>query len=62
MADDHDGELYISDLNQSGVNFQSARPEPGVTGKCVVMVTSDAERTMNTFPRCWWESVHERNR
>lgn len=49
VADDHDGDLYISDLNQAGVNFHSARPEPGVTGKCLVMVTSDAERTMNTF-------------
>ena len=49
VADDADGELYISDLNQAGVDFHSAGQEPGTTGKCLVMVTKDAERTMNTF-------------
>ena len=49
VADDADGELYISDLNQAGVNFHSAGQDPGTTGKCLVMVTQDAERTMNTF-------------
>jgi sugar/nucleoside kinase (ribokinase family) len=49
VADDDDGELYISDLNHAGVDFHSAGQEPGTTGKCLVMVTEDAERTMNTF-------------
>lgn len=49
VADDSDGEFYISDLNQAGVDFHSAGQEPGTTGKCLVMVTQDAERTMNTF-------------
>jgi sugar/nucleoside kinase (ribokinase family) len=49
VADDADGELYISDLNQAGVDFHSADQDPGTTGKCLVMVTEDAERTMNTF-------------
>ena len=49
VADDADGELYISDLNRAGVDFHSAGQEPGTTGKCLVMVTKDAERTMNTF-------------
>ena len=49
VADDADGELYISDLNQAGVDFHSAGQDPGTTGKCLVMVTEDAERTMNTF-------------
>jgi sugar/nucleoside kinase (ribokinase family) len=49
VADDADGKLYVSDLNQAGVDFQSAEQDSGTTGKCLVMVTEDAERTMNTF-------------
>ena len=49
VADDEDGQLYIGDLKEAGVDFHSAGQEPGITGKCLVMVTDDAERTMNTF-------------
>ena len=49
VADDADGEHYVSDLNEVGVDFHSAGRDPGTTGKCLVMVTEDAERTMNTF-------------
>jgi sugar/nucleoside kinase (ribokinase family) len=49
VADDSDGGLYIDDLNDAGVAFHSAGQESGITGKCLVMVTEDAERTMNTF-------------
>ena len=49
VADDSDGQLYINDLQDAGVDFQSAGQESGITGKCLVMVTEDAERTMNTF-------------
>jgi sugar/nucleoside kinase (ribokinase family) len=49
VADDSDGELYINDLQVAGVDFHRAGQQPGITGKCLVMVTDDAERTMNTF-------------
>jgi sugar/nucleoside kinase (ribokinase family) len=49
VADDSDGQLYISDLQHAGVDFHGAGQESGITGKCLVMVTDDAERTMNTF-------------
>ena len=49
VADDTDGQLYIDDLKEAGVDFHSAGQELGITGKCLVMVTDDAERTMNTF-------------
>jgi sugar/nucleoside kinase (ribokinase family) len=49
VADDSDGGLYIDDLNAAGVTFHGAGQESGITGKCLVMVTDDAERTMNTF-------------
>ena len=49
VADDIDGQCYISDLQKAGVDFHAAGQEAGITGKCLVMVTDDAERTMNTF-------------
>ena len=49
VSDDEDGQLYIDDLKEAGVDFHTAGQETGVTGKCLVMVTDDAERTMNTF-------------
>jgi sugar/nucleoside kinase (ribokinase family) len=49
VAADDDGEHFMDDLADSGVAFHSASPEAGVTGKCLVMVTDDAERTMNTY-------------
>jgi sugar/nucleoside kinase (ribokinase family) len=49
VSDDSDGRLFIKDLQDAGVDFHRAGQEPGITGKCLVMVTEDAERTMNTF-------------
>lgn len=50
VADDELGAFYHEDLVDSGVatNLDQIR-EPGTTGRCLVMVTDDAERTMNTF-------------
>ena len=49
IADDDDGRLYADDLTQAGVSHAFSPTAHGVTGKCLVMVTSDAERTMNTY-------------
>ncbi|MCS5587023.1 MAG: adenosine kinase [Porticoccaceae bacterium] len=49
VADDEDGRHFVSDLTEAGVKFHSVEAESGVTGKCLVMVTDDAERTMNTY-------------
>ncbi|MDH5471524.1 MAG: adenosine kinase [Gammaproteobacteria bacterium] len=50
VANDELGDFYVNDLLAAGVdtNIGDGRKE-GVTGKCLVMVTPDAERTMNTF-------------
>ncbi len=50
VANDELGDFYVNDLQLAGVdsNVGDGRKE-GVTGKCLVMVTPDAERTMNTF-------------
>jgi len=50
VGDDAQGEFYLEDLHQSGVATSPQSIEPnGVTGSCVVAVTPDAERTMQTY-------------
>ena len=49
VAADDDGAHFVGDLLDSGVTFHAASSETGITGKCLVMVTDDAERTMNTY-------------
>ena len=50
VANDSDGDIYIADLEAAGVDhcFDGARSD-GVTGKCLVLITPDAERSMNTY-------------
>lgn len=51
VADDEPGNFYTKDLLDCGVatNLDTQVAESGVTGKCLVFVTPDADRTMNTF-------------
>ena len=50
VADDELGNFYMNDLGEAGVETKlSDVRDEGVTGKCIVMVTDDAERTMNTY-------------
>jgi len=51
VAADDDGRFFIEDLQATGVDFHNvaASANASITGKCLVMVTDDAERTMNTF-------------
>ena len=52
VANDEAGEFYMNDLHAAGVKTALDQVRAccdGVTGKCLVMVTPDAERTMNTF-------------
>lgn len=51
VANDELGHFYLKDLADSGVdnNLNEDTLEEGITGKCLVMVTEDSERTMNTF-------------
>jgi adenosine kinase len=44
------GRAFIADLRSTGVVFDTAPAEDGpATGRCLVYVTPDGERTMNTF-------------
>lgn len=49
VADDGDGSFFADELQAAGVvsNVQEERGK-GMTGTCLVMVTPDADRTMNT--------------
>ena len=51
VANDELGAFYKGDLTANGVdsNLQGQDLESGITGKCLVMTTADASRTMNTF-------------
>ena len=51
VGDDQAGEFYLVDLNQAGVATTSEKSVSagGVTGSCVVAITPDGERTMQTF-------------
>ncbi len=51
VANDSSGHFYLKDLTENGVttNLEQASLDEGHTGKCIVMITPDAERSMNTF-------------
>ena len=51
VANDELGNFYRKDLKSNGVdsNLDGHDLESGITGKCLVMTTEDASRTMNTF-------------
>lgn len=50
VANDDNGHFYLNDIKDAGVITPAhITPPPGITGKCLVMITPDAERTMNTF-------------
>ena len=49
VVDDADGRIYLSDLRDAGVHHPPPAEDDTPTGKCLVLVTPDAERSMNTF-------------
>jgi sugar/nucleoside kinase (ribokinase family) len=50
VANDQLGEIFIHDIRALGVEFETPPIDPGVpTGRCLILVTPDAQRTMNTF-------------
>jgi sugar/nucleoside kinase (ribokinase family) len=51
VANDELGKFFLDDLERNGVdtNLTFEQCPKGITGKCLVMTSPDAERTMNTF-------------
>src|SRR5690348_11425912 len=51
VADDQLGAIFAHDMRALGVKFDTpAIPGPPPTGVCLILVTPDAQRTMNTCP------------
>jgi sugar/nucleoside kinase (ribokinase family) len=50
VRDDQLGTVFAHDIRASGVHFETAAATDGApTGRCLIVVTPDAERTLNTF-------------
>lgn len=50
VSDDDLGQVFGHDLRAVGVQFRPGLPDPETpTGRCIIVVTPDAERTMNTY-------------
>lgn len=51
VANDETGNFYFNDLKANGVdtNLKAETLENGISGKCIVLITPDADRTMNSF-------------
>jgi sugar/nucleoside kinase (ribokinase family) len=51
VASDDFGDFYLQDMRACNVdtNLDNQQRESGHTGKCLVLVTPDADRTMNTY-------------
>lgn len=50
VADDQLGEVFAHDIRAAGIRFDTAsRAGAPTTGRCLIFVTPDGQRTMNTF-------------
>jgi sugar/nucleoside kinase (ribokinase family) len=50
VADDQLGRVYAHDMRATGIRFETAPLVEGPpTARCLILVTPDAQRTMNTF-------------
>ncbi len=50
IGDDAAGEFFYQNIINEGIHTNlNDYPREGITGKCIVLVTPDADRTMNTF-------------
>ena len=50
LGDDQLGEIFTHDIRSLGVEFDTPpRGDVGATARCLILVTPDAQRTMNTF-------------
>lgn len=50
VSDDELGQVFGHDMRAVGVKFRPGAPDEDTpTGRCIIVVTPDAERTMNTY-------------
>jgi sugar/nucleoside kinase (ribokinase family) len=49
VANDDNGHFYMQDMANAKVDTPNVVWEAGITGKCLILITPDAERSMNTY-------------
>src|SRR3990172_5507659 len=49
VCDDQLGRVFRHDIRAAGVAFDVAAASRGSTGRCLIVVTPDAQRTMQTY-------------
>lgn len=49
VGNDELGSIYLSGLNDAGIQTTTQSISEGVTGTCMVLITPDSERTMHTY-------------
>ena len=49
VSKDETGDKFISSIKQSGIHSDVCKIESDISGECLVLITSDNERTMNTY-------------
>ncbi len=50
VADDNLGDVFDTDMNNTGVHYTTSRLKNGaLTARCMIFVSEDGERTMNTY-------------
>jgi sugar/nucleoside kinase (ribokinase family) len=62
VASDELGDLFLEYMREAGIdtNFNRQERSEGITGKCLVMISENADRTLNTFLGITSDlSVHE---
>jgi sugar/nucleoside kinase (ribokinase family) len=61
VADDQLGDIFAHDMTSLGVRFETPPLKNGLpTGRCLILVTPDAQRTMNTCPGASHELTPQR--
>jgi sugar/nucleoside kinase (ribokinase family) len=61
VADDQLGDIFAHDMKSLGVHFETPPISNGLpTGRCLIIVTPDAQRTMNTCPGASHELTPQR--
>lgn len=49
VANDNTGDFYLGELGHNNIDTNIGAREEGTSGRCVVMISPDAERTMHTY-------------
>ena len=61
VADDQLGDIFAHDMTSLGIRFETSPLKDGPpTGRCLILVTPDAQRTMNTCPGASHELTPQR--